>query len=230
MERLQITKIGLVDDHNLFRRTLSDLISQKIENFKVIIEASNGKDLIDRLKHLEVSDLPDMIIVDVNMPIMDGFQTTHWLKHNYQNIKVIALSTSDDETNIIRMLRVGVDGYLLKRIDVPELCLALKAVAENEIYYAESFTPGMLTSYQNKADQSDQLNKELFYLDIWNSLSDRERELIRLCCSEITYKEIAEQMKISFSYMGTCRDKIFAKFKVKNRIALAILILKNRII
>lgn len=226
---IQITKIGLVDDHNLFRRTLSDLITQKLENFKVIIEATNGKDLIEKIRKMDPSDLPEIIIADISMPIMDGFQITHWLKCNYPSIKVIALSMHDDEMSIIRMLRVGVDGYLLKRMDVPEMCTALQTIAGNETYYAD-FSESTINTFQIKANQSDQLNSELLYTEIWDSLGEKEKEFVRLCCTEITYKAMSAKMKISFGSIGSYRDKVFTTFKVKNRIALVILILKNRII
>ena len=123
-------KVAIADDHTLLRKALSNLISS-YENYTVLFEAENGMDVKAKIT---MHAVPDIILLDVNMPGMDGFETVQWLHKNYPYIKVLALSMFSDEKIIIRMLRLGAKGYVLKNIDPEELKNALESVMKKDFY------------------------------------------------------------------------------------------------
>src|ERR1044071_7063605 len=125
-------KTVLVDDHVLLRNGLAVLVDNL--GFSVLFECSNGKQLIDKL---DKDNLPDIILMDIRMPEMDGFDATRWLKNNHPTINVLALSMYDDEVSIIRMLRNGAKGYILKDTDPKELKQAINSIASKGFYYSD---------------------------------------------------------------------------------------------
>ena len=126
-------QVGIVDDHNLLRKALAKLISS-FDSYAVLFEGDNGKDIKAKItQHL----IPDIILLDVNMPDMDGYETVRWLHKNYPQIKVLALSMFSDENTIIRMLRLGAKGYILKNIEPEELKLALDSIMKKDLYLSE---------------------------------------------------------------------------------------------
>src|SRR5882757_7836258 len=108
---IETTNVGLVDDHAWFRQTLADLIANHIPNFVVTLEASNGSEFIAKIKSLDEKDLPNIVIMDINMPVMDGFETAKWIRETHPDIKILTLSLNQTEEPIIRMLTLGVAGY-----------------------------------------------------------------------------------------------------------------------
>jgi len=213
------TRIGLVDDHNYFRKTVADLISTHLPEFVVTIEATNGSDFISKLRSAKPEDIPGIVIMDINMPVMDGFETAKWLHENNPTIKILALTLSQADVPIIRMLSLGAVGYLRKNTDAPILVSAIVSVKNFGYYYADDNILQHLSSFHNNNA----------YGTIWDSLNEIEKEFIKQCCSELTYREIATTMKISFGSLDTIREKIYLNFKVKTRIALVICVLKNNL-
>ena len=180
------TQIVLVDDHVLLRTGLSALVGS-FHNCSVLFEANNGKDFIEKLN----PDMPpDIVLMDINMPEMDGYETAAWLKNNYPLVKVVALSMYDNENSIIRMFRAGVKGYILKDPDPSELEAAINSVITKGYYYTELVT-GRLIHSINVLDEEDNNVKNLV------QLNDREIQFLKLVCSELTYKEIADKMVLS---------------------------------
>lgn len=211
--------IALVDDHVLLRRGLANLI-RNFGGYAISIEALNGKDLIRQLcPHC----LPDLVLLDVNMPEMDGYDTALWLKCNYPEIKTLALSMYDTDNSIIRMLKNGVKGYILKDVEPAELKLALDSIIHKGFYYSEMVT-GKLIHTINTLDQPEQTVRHLF------TLNDRELEFLRLVCTEYTYKEIAVQMYLSPRTIDGYRDSLFEKLNVKTRIGLVMYAIRNGIV
>jgi DNA-binding NarL/FixJ family response regulator len=211
------TKIGIIDDHEWFRKTVTDLITIHLPDFIVTIEASNGKDFIDKLKLIEPKDLPDIVVMDINMPVMDGFETAKWLHRHYPSIKILALTLNYGDGPIIRMLALGAAGYLRKNIDAPELLSAIKSVDTQGYYYAED-------NIQQHLSSSVIVNASRI---VWDSLSGKEKEFVKQCCSEQTYQEIAVTMKINTGSLDTMRERLFSNLKVRTRIGLVIWALRN---
>ena len=218
---MQTTKasVAVVDDHVLLRNGLSNLI-RGLETYAVLFEANNGKDFISQLKP---KFLPDIVLLDINMPEMDGFETALWLKRNYPDIKILALSMYDNEASIIRMMKSGAKGYILKDIDPVEFRQALDALMRKGFYYSELIT-GKLIHAINQLDEPETTLKNLV------TLNDREIEFLKLVCTEMTYKEIAEKMFLSPRTIDGYRDALFEKLNVKTRVGLVMYAIKNGIV
>lgn len=211
-----MTTIALADDHVLLRKGLANLL--KDLGFDVILERDNGKELIDELqKGIE----PDLVLMDINMPVMDGYQATRWIKDNKPLVKVLALSMYDEENAIMGMLRNGARGYILKDSEPGELRSAIDAVVSKGYYYSELVTGKLIHSINNSGDGDNGSNVKL---------SDREKEFLQLACSELTYKEIASQMNLSPRTIDGYRDALFEKLEIKTRTGLAIYAIRNGIV
>lgn len=208
-------KIALVDDHKLLRSGLSNFINNN-PDFEVVLEADNGLDFQQQINQLKSESLPDVVLMDINMPLIDGYATTEWVSKHHTKVRVIALSMYDNEECIIRMLRKGAKGYLLKDTDPFELLKALKEVYQNGFYYSPMVAKHMATALQDTTATT--------------VLTNRELELLQYMATELTYKEIAEKMFLSIKTVETHREKLCDKLNVKTRIGLVIYALKNGII
>ncbi len=208
------TQVAIADDHTLLRKALSRLIAS-YENYSVLFEAENGIEVKSKItQHI----IPDIILLDVNMRVMDGFETVQWLYKNHPQIKVLALSMFSDEKIIIRMLRLGAKGYILKNIDPDELKNALDSVMKKDFYLPE-YISGKIISGLNK--DGDDINKPTILL------TEKEKDFLQLICSELTYKDIAQKLNISPRTVDDYRNAMFEKFNVKSRVGLAIYAIKK---
>lgn len=210
--------IAIADDHTLLRIGLAQLV-ESLGN-TVLFEADNGKELLQKL---DKENLPDVILMDINMPEMDGFQTTQWLKQNYPEVKVLALSMYDNENSIIRMLKCGAKGYILKDSEPAELKAAIEAVMNKGFYYSD-LVSGKLIHAINKLDDDDNGLKSLI------QLNDRETDFLKYACTEMTYKEIADKMFVSPRTIDGYRDALFEKLHVKTRVGLVMYAIKNGVV
>lgn len=209
-------KVVLVDDHILLRNGLANLISS-FDRYDVLFEANNGKDFLARLR---ATNLPDIVLLDINMPEMDGYETSFWLKKNHPQIKVLALSMYDNEASIIRMLKNGAKGYILKDIDPLEFKAALDSLVRKGFYYSDLVT-GKLIHAVNNFEEPESTGKTLIHLN------DRELEFLKLACTEMTYKEIADKMYVSPRTVDGYRDSLFEKLNCKTRVGLVMYAIKN---
>lgn len=217
MQKLkQKIKVIVADDHILMRNALSRLVNS-FEGYTVLAEADNGKDLKSKIQQHIV---PDIVLLDVNMPEMDGFETTQWLHKNYPYIKVLALSMLSDEKTIIKMFRLGAKGYLLKNTDPDELKKALDAISDKNVYISE-FVSGKLVSGLNKYADLDE--KPVL-------LNEREKEFLRWTCTELAYKDIAGKMNVSPRTVDDYRQSLFGKLKVHSRVGLVMYAIKNGLV
>lgn len=208
--------VAIADDHSLLRNALAKLINT-FEGYSIIIEADNGKDLRNKiLQHV----VPDIVMLDVNMPEMDGFETTQWLHKTYPQVKVLALSMFSDEKTIIKMFRVGAKGYLLKNTDPDELKKALDSLIDKNVYLSE-YVSGKLVSGLHQ-DMEGQV-KEIV-------LNEKEKEFLRWTCTELSYKDIAGQMFVSPRTVDDYRQSLFNKLKVHSRVGLVMYAIKNGIV
>lgn len=208
--------IALADDHALFRRGIANLLSE-FKDIKVVLDVSNGRELQKRLPQ---SDSIDVILMDINMPVMDGYATTSWIKQNYPLINILALSMFDEDIAVIKMLKAGAGGYVLKESQPAELYRAISEINEKGIYINEMVSGKMLRSFQ----ESDKKLDEVFHL------TTRELEFIKLCVSEYTYKEIADKMKIASRSVDNYREQLFEKFSIKSRVGLVLFAIKNKLV
>ena len=211
--------IAVVDDHTLFRKGLISLINV-FPNFEVILEASNGKDFIQRLNPAE---LPEIVLMDISMPEMDGYATCEWLKSHYPAIKVLALSTMDAETAIIKMIRSGAKGYIVKDADLSELKLAFSELLSIGFFYNELVSRKVIHSISRIVEDNDAVTA-------LQKLSDNELTFLRLSCSEKSYQEIANEMFKSEKTIDGYRAELFKKLNVSSRVGMVMYAIKNGIV
>lgn len=209
--------VSLIDDHELIRQGLSSLINS-FSNFKVLFETSNGRDFINKLKP---SALPDLVLMDVTMPDMNGYETCNWLRVNHPSVKVIALSVMDDEDAILKMLKSGAKGYLLKNTNPTELQTAMESVIEKGYHFNELVSNKVIKSINNSGKSEVEKNHI--------HLTEREITFLKLACTEKSYKEIGLEMSVSSRTVESYRDNLFAKLELKTRVGLVLYAIKNKI-
>ena len=205
--------VVVVDDHNLLSQAIGGLV-EGFEQFSVLYTCKNGQELLDKFK--DPSNIPNIVLMDVNMPILNGIETAQHLYNEFPDVKVLALSIEEDEKTILKMLRAGAKGYLMKDVKKAELEKALMEVMEKGFYHTNTVTKVLVDSLSHKEDK-------------FIALKEREIEFIKLACTEMTYKEIAEEMFLSPKTVEGYRDNIFEKLNLRNRTGLVIYAIKNKI-
>jgi DNA-binding NarL/FixJ family response regulator len=205
-------RIALVDDHRLFRSGIASLISN-FDRYTVLFEAGNGEEMI---RKITPKLKPHIILLDINMPKMDGIATARWLRSTHPDINIIVLSMFEDAEKVLTMVRMGVKGYLLKDSEPDEFEEALVRVSENELYYPNFVTKHLISNFDTEFNIS--------------KLNNRELEFLKLASTELTYKEIADQMCISSRTVDGYRDQLFEKLHIKSRIGLVLYAIKNKLI
>lgn len=209
-----IIKVALADDHSLLRDALASLINS-FENCRVIFTASNGQEVVQKITFRQI---PDVIILDLNMPVMDGYETTAWLQTNYPEIHTLMLTMYDTDITLIRLLQAGVKGFLKKDIHPDELKFAIRSVVESGYYYSHTVTGKLVNLFRHTLE--DMTSKK-------NLLNEQEIEFLRLSCSELTYKEIATAMHLSPRNVDALRDQLFLRLDVKSRVGLAMFAIRH---
>jgi DNA-binding NarL/FixJ family response regulator len=204
--------IAIVDDHILIAQAIKGIIAN-FEDFETICECENGQELIDKINTYNV--LPDIVLLDISMPVMDGFQTADWLQKNHPEVLVMVLSMQNDEQSVIRMVRNGAKSYLLKNSHPRELESALLKLVENGFYYPEWASKIIFSSINKTSNEA--LSK----------LTEREKEFLKYTITEKSYKEIAELMFCSPRTVESYRDNLFEKLNLKTRVGLAVYAIKN---
>jgi len=204
--------IAIVDDHTLIAQALKGIISN-FNNFEVIFECENGRELITKIAHLR--NLPDIVMLDISMPEMNGFDTALWLNENFPEIKIMALSMQNDEQGVIKMIRNGAKSYLLKNTHPRDLEIALNKMIEDGFYYPEWVSKIIYTNINGTASSSV------------SKLTEREKEFLRYTITEMNYKEIAELMCCSPRTVESYRDNLFEKLGLKTRVGLAVYAIRN---
>jgi len=200
-------KIAIVDDHKLFVKSLSLLLAT-IDNCNVVLEAGNGKELLEILPGLP--DLPDILLLDVNMQEMDGPATAKWLTEHYPVIKVVALTTDNDELTVIDMIQSGCCAYLLKNTHPNELEKALLEIYHKGYYNGDV---GNINFRRLLKAQEDRHKLQL---------NEKERTFLQLACSDMTYKQIAGIMGVSERSVDAYRESLFEKLHVQSRVGLCL--------
>lgn len=207
-----MTQVALVDDHALLRSGLAAVINS-FGDYKVQFEADNGKHFIEQVKQFGI---PEIVLLDITMPEMDGFETARWVKDHFPETKVLILSMMDSDSAIIRMLRNGAKGYILKDSKPEVLRSALYDVV-NKGFCLNELVTGKLVHLINKTESdTDALQ-----------LNEREIEFLKLCCTEKSYKEIASDMHISPRAVEALRCNLFEKLNTTSRVGLVLYTIKN---
>lgn len=210
--------IAIVDDHNMVRKGLSALINM-FSMYEILFEASDGREMIERLKYQQ---LPDIILLDVNMPRMDGYETAEWLKTHHPDIHVLALSTMETEVAIIKMVRHGAKGYILKDAEPEELKLAFDEVCAKGFFFNELVTRKIMQSISQLVNDNSPIHTLV-------KLSQRELEFIHHACSEKSYQQIAKEMFVSERTVDGYRESLFKKLNVSTRVGLVLYAVKNNL-
>ena len=203
--------IAIVDDHTLFRSGVAALMGE-FEELNVVFEAENGEQMQQSLAR---HPLPQVILMDINMPVMDGYGATKWVRGKYPQIKVLALSMFEDDKAVIRMIKAGAGGYVLKESRPRDLLEAIKIINEKGVYINEMVSGKLLRSVSDEGPAPD--------------FSKKEFEFLKLCCSELTYKEIADQMYVSPRTVDNYREALFLKLNIKSRTGLVLYAIQNEI-
>jgi len=206
--------IGIVDDHQLFLKSLSVLL-ETFPTFNIVLDALSGEGLLNKLE--SATDLPDILLLDVNMPVMDGAKTAAAISSKYPQIKLVALSMKDDDVSVIKMIKAGCCAYLLKDIHPDELEKALNEVYTKGYYNADvaNINFRRLILKTNEAEIA---------------FSDREMTFLKLACSDLTYKQIALQMNLSERTIDGYREALFEKLNVQSRTGMVLEALRRNLV
>jgi DNA-binding NarL/FixJ family response regulator len=210
-------KIGLVDDHILMRDALANTI-KSFNDFEVSILAENGKEFIDKLNR---TNIPEILLLDLNMPEMNGHETIHWLLKNHPEIKILVLSMYDAET-LIHLIKSGVRGFLKKEASPTELKHALQSILTTGTYCSSTVTSRLFGLMKDLGTKNS----------YWGTIILNECEIafLKQVATELTYKEIAQQMKVSPRTVDNYRDSLFLKLNVKSRVGLVVYAIKSGIV
>jgi DNA-binding NarL/FixJ family response regulator len=209
---MEVTRIALVDDHRLFRSGIASLIAA-FPQYQITLEAGDGEEFCQKLN---TSNLPHLVLLDINMPKMDGIATARWLRAQHPEVNIIILSMFEDADKVVETVKIGVKGYLLKDAEPGEFIQALNKVSQDEFYYPSFVTRHLISNFNENNDPV--------------KLNARELQFLKLAGSELTYKEIAEQMCISVRTVDGYRDQLFEKLQIKSRVGLVLYAAKNKLI
>jgi two-component system invasion response regulator UvrY len=196
--------IAIADDHTIVRKGFKDIINA-FGNCSVILEADNGDELLKKIG----ANVPDICILDINMPVKNGYDTVIDLKKQYPDMKVLVLTMYNSEYAILKMLRGGANGYLLKNCHPNDLQIAINAICNKGYYHTESVTGRLFRAMEKEQNTMAKI-------------SDKETHFLELCCKDLNYKEMADIMHCSPRTVEGYRDSLFVKLKARSRTALAV--------
>jgi DNA-binding NarL/FixJ family response regulator len=208
--------IAIVDDHLLIAKALTGIIDD-FKQFEVLYEVEHGAALVEKFK--KPKNIPDIVLLDISMPVMDGFETALWLKQHHPGVLILTLSMQNDDPSLIKMIKCGAKGYLLKNVHPLELEKALDSLVAKGFYYPDWATTKVL---MNIAEEDSAKNAV--------KLSERETEFLQYACTELTYREMAEKMFCSPRTVEGYRDGLFERLGLKTRVGLVVFAIKNSIV
>jgi DNA-binding NarL/FixJ family response regulator len=217
-DTMSVIKVAIADDHKIFRKGVI-LSLRPYTNIKFVQEAENGQELIDGLAASE----PDVILMDLRMPLKDGIETTKAVAKQYPKIHIIALTMYEDERFVSHMMEIGANGYLLKSADPSEIKKAIVEVATKG-YYLNNFVNRILLK------KSHSRTKVIPTLTTEVTLTEREREVVKYICMEFTAQEIAQKLDVSPRTVEAIKDRLMERFGAKNTAGLVFFAVKNNLI
>ncbi|HEV3250993.1 MAG TPA: response regulator transcription factor [Puia sp.] len=216
-ELIKTIKVIIADDHALFRAGVKTALSVK-KDVELIAEADNGMQLLNLLKHME----PDVVLLDIQMPIMDGITTLPEIRKLYPHIKVIILSMHNDHSMISKLMEIGANSYLTKNSDSETIYNAIKTCYEQEFFFNELTNKALLTGLRTRRAETGSAQEV--------NLTEKELTILKLMCEEKTTKEIADLVEISPRTVEAIRDKLKTKTGAKSMAGLVMYAVKNGII
>jgi DNA-binding NarL/FixJ family response regulator len=208
--------IAIVDDHLLIAKALTGIIDD-FSHYKVLYEVEHGAALVEKFR--QPKNIPDIVLLDISMPVMDGFETALWLKQHHPGVLILTLSMQNDDPSLIKMIKCGAKGYLLKNVHPLELEKALDSLVAKGFYYPDWATTKVLMSIAGEDNVKNAVK-----------LSDRETEFLQYACTELTYREMAEKMFCSPRTVEGYRDGLFERLGLKTRVGLVVFAIKNGIV
>lgn len=211
-------KIAIADDYKIYRDGLKIGIA-KDDNLEVILEADNGEDLLAGME----KDLPDVIIMDLKMPIMDGMEATKVVRKKFNAAKVLVVTMYEDDKFIIHLMEIGANGYLLKNTDSDEIRKSIYAVHENGYYFNDLVNKALLKKLIIKGNLKPSFNSNI-------DLTERELEVLKLICEEKTAAEIGKEIFLSPRSVEGIRQRLIEKVGVRNTAGLVMFAIKNGIV
>lgn len=214
---MQQKSVVIIDDHVLVAKAIASLIEQ-MHKYEVQYVADNGKQFVQWMKTRKTA--PDIVLLDINMPFMNGYETANWIKANIPQTSILTLTMLNDEPSIINMIRAGASGYLLKDVHPTELEKALDMVLDRGFYYTDFVANKLIKTFTG-----DEAPKEAVV-----KLNERELHFLTLACTEKTYKEIARDMGLSSRTVEGYRDQLFVKLNIKSRVGLALYAIKEGLV
>lgn len=213
-----IINVAIADDHKIFRKGV--ILSLKAyHNIRFMLEAENGEELI---KGIEVEQ-PDIVLMDLKMPIKDGIETTKYLNKNFPAIRILILTMFEDERFVGHLMDSGANGYLLKSTEPSEIKQAIMDVMKTGFYLNNFVNRVLIKKNYSKQKFNPNLNSEIV-------VSEREKEVLSLVCMEYTAQEIAQKMDISARTVEAIKDRLMERFGVKNSVGLVFFAMKNSLI
>lgn len=210
--------IGMVDDHILLRNALATLING-FDECMVTVQANNGQEFINQL---EAQEPPDVVLMDLNMPVLDGLETSVYLREKYPRMHVLMLTMYDSELTLIRLLQAGVKGFLKKDIEPSELKFAIHSVMQSGYYYSTQTAGRLANLFRNNVKDNQRLRNAM--------LDEQEIAFLKYACTDLTYKEIAQSMKLTPRSVDGLRDHLFLKLDVKSRVGLAMVAIRHGVV
>ena len=209
--------LAIVDDHILVRNGFASLLKE-LAGIEVILEASNGLELLEQLVHKQ----PDIILLDIEMPVMNGIQTAEILKEKYPQIKVIILTMYKDDCHLLQLMERGAKGFLQKEVSPEILLFAIQEVQKNGYYFDKHISSALAKKIAGTGNSTHSGHSD--------HLSEKETEIIRLICEEYSNKEIAEKLFLSHRTIDTYREKIMQKIGAKNTAGVVMYAVRNDLI
>jgi DNA-binding NarL/FixJ family response regulator len=214
----EIINVAIADDHKIFRRGV--ILSLKtFHNIRFILEAENGEELIKGLEKEE----PDVVLMDLKMPVKDGIETTKYLNKHYPKIRILILTMFEDERFVGHLMDSGANGYLLKSTEPAEIKQGIMDVMNNGFYLNNFVNRVLIKKNYAKQKFNPSLNSQI-------TISEREKEVLSLVCMEYTAQEIAQKMEISARTVEAIKDRLMERFGVKNSVGLVFFAMKNSLI
>lgn len=210
--------LAIADDYKIFRDGLK-LCFNADENLKVLFEADNGEDLIKELANQQ----PDIIIMDLNMPLLDGMEATKIIRKKYETIKILVVTMYDNDKFIIHLMENGANGYLLKNADPKEIIKAIYIVYENGYYFNDLVNKALLKKLVIKNNLKPSFNHNI-------ELTEREQEVLKMICEEKTTPEIGKEIFLSPRSVEGIRQRLIEKVGVRNTAGLVMFAVKNGLV
>jgi DNA-binding NarL/FixJ family response regulator len=211
-------KVAIADDHQIFRKGVI-LSLRHYNNIRFVQEAANGQELLDHLAETK----PNVVLMDLRMPIKDGIETTKFISKNYPEIFVLVLTMHEDERFVIHLMENGANGYLLKSTDPAEIKKAITDVMTKGYYLNNFVNRILIKKAQAKARMVPSLTNSL-------DISEKERDVLKYICMEYTSQEIGKKMEISPRTVESIKERLMEKFGLKNTAGLVFFAVKNYLI